>query len=455
MENKDWKEECAVVGVYNVANAASMTYYSLFSMQHRGQEATGISSSNGEKIVTIKRKGLVTEVFDNESLSKLKGFSAIGHNRYSTAGEDSMADAQPIFARYDLGQVAIVHNGNLTNAKEIKQELIRDGAIFQSYMDTENLIHLIARAKQENLVDRIKEAILRLKGAFCFIILSRKKMFVIRDCNGFRPLSLGEIKNADGSVGYIVASETCAFDLVGAKYLRDVAPGEMLVFSQKGMQSYNIMPPNPYPCVFEYVYFARPDSHIYGNVVYNIRKAMGEELALENPIEADLVIPVPDSGVAAAIGYSQKSGIPFELGIIRNHYIGRTFIEPTQQIRELKVRLKLNPIKDLIENKRIIVIDDSIVRGTTSKQIVKILRDCGAKEIHMKISSPPTISPCYYGVDTPDISELISARMSNKEVCEFIGADSLSFLSLEGLKRSVGLKDYKFCQACFDGKYIL
>ncbi|AWI34045.1 amidophosphoribosyltransferase [Helicobacter apodemus] len=455
MENKDWKEECAVVGVYNVANAASMAYYSLFSMQHRGQEATGISSSNGEKIVTIKRKGLVTEVFDNESLSKLKGFSAIGHNRYSTAGEDSMADAQPIFARYDLGQVAIVHNGNLTNAKEIKQELIRDGAIFQSYMDTENLIHLIARAKQENLVDRIKEAILHLRGAFCFIILSRKKMFVIRDCNGFRPLSLGEIKNADGSVGYIVASETCAFDLVGAKYLRDVAPGEMLVFSQKGMQSYNIMPPNPYPCVFEYVYFARPDSHIYGNVVYNIRKAMGEELALENPIEADLVIPVPDSGVAAAIGYSQKSGIPFELGIIRNHYIGRTFIEPTQQIRELKVRLKLNPIKDLIENKRIIVIDDSIVRGTTSKQIVKILRDCGAKEIHMKISSPPTISPCYYGVDTPDISELISARMSNKEVCEFIGADSLSFLSLEGLKRSVGLKDYKFCQACFDGKYIL
>ncbi len=455
MENKDWKEECAVVGVYNVTNAASMTYYSLFSMQHRGQEATGISSSNGEKIVTIKKKGLVTEVFDNESLNKLKGFSAIGHNRYSTAGEDSMADAQPIFARYDLGQVAIVHNGNLTNAKEIKQELIRDGAIFQSYMDTENLIHLIARAKQENLVDRIKEAILRLKGAFCFIILSRKKMFVIRDCNGFRPLSLGEIKNADGSVGYIVASETCAFDLVGAKYLRDVAPGEMLVFSQKGMQSYNIMPSNPYPCVFEYVYFARPDSHIYGNVVYNIRKAMGEELALENPIEADLVIPVPDSGVAAAIGYSQKSGIPFELGIIRNHYIGRTFIEPTQQIRELKVRLKLNPIKELIENKRIIVIDDSIVRGTTSKQIVKILRDCGAKEIHMKISSPPTISPCYYGVDTPDISELISARMSNKEVCEFIGADSLSFLSLEGLKRSVGLKDYKFCQACFDGKYIL
>ncbi|WP_104722257.1 amidophosphoribosyltransferase [Helicobacter mesocricetorum] len=455
MENKDWKEECAVVGVYNVANAASMTYYSLFAMQHRGQEATGISSSNGEKIVTIKKQGLVTEVFDNESLNKLKGFSAIGHNRYSTAGEDSMADAQPIFARYDLGQIAIVHNGNLTNAKEIKEELIRDGAIFQSHMDTENLIHLIARAKQENLVDRIKEAILRLKGAFCFIILSRKKMFVIRDCNGFRPLSFGEIKNPDGSKGYIVASETCAFDLVGAKYLRDVEPGEMLVFSEEGVQSHNILPPNPYPCVFEYVYFARPDSHIYGNVVYNIRKAMGEELACENPIEADLVIPVPDSGVAAAIGYSQKSGIPFELGIIRNHYIGRTFIEPTQQIRELKVKLKLNPIKELIENKRIIVIDDSIVRGTTSKQIVKILRDCGAKEVHMKISSPPTISPCYYGVDTPNVSELISAKMSNEEVCKFIGADSLSFLSLEGLQRSVGLKDYKFCQACFDGKYIL
>ncbi len=453
-KERDWNEECAVVGIYNSPNAASIAYYSLFAMQHRGQEATGIATSNGEKITTIKKNGLVTEVFCDETLNKLKGFSAVGHNRYSTAGNDSISDAQPLFARYDLGEIAIVHNGNLTNANEIRNDLIKEGAIFQSYMDTETLIHLVARAEQENLIDRIKEAALRLKGAFCFVILSRKKMFVIRDEYGFRPLSLGEITNPDGSKGYIVASETCSFDLVGAKFLRDVEPGEMLVFSQEGMESHRIMRPNPYPCVFEYIYFARPDSRIFGRLVYNIRKNMGEELAKENPIEADLVIPVPDSGVAAALGYSKESKIPFELGIIRNHYVGRTFIEPTQQIRELKVKLKLNPIRELIENKRIIVIDDSVVRGTTSRQIVKILRDCGAKEIHMKISSPPTISPCYYGVDTPSKEDLISAKMTHQEVCQFIGADSLSFLSIEGLKRSIGAEDYHYCQACFDGQYI-
>ena len=451
----EWNEECAVVGGYNAQNAASIAYYSLFAMQHRGQEASGIATSNGEKIITIKKNGLVTEVFCDETLNKLKGFSAVGHNRYSTAGNDSIADAQPLFARYDLGEIAIVHNGNLTNARQIRDELIKEGAIFQSYMDTENLIHLIARAKQENLIDRIKEAVLRLKGAFCFVILSRKKMFVIRDRYGFRPLSLGEIVNSDGSKGYVVASETCAFDLVGAKYLRDVEPGEMLIFSKNGMESQSIMLPNPHPCVFEYIYFARPDSRVFGRLVYDIRKNMGEELARENPVEADLVIPVPDSGVAAALGYSRQSGIPFELGIIRNHYVGRTFIEPTQQIRELKVKLKLNPIRELIENKRVVVIDDSVVRGTTSRQIVKILRDCGAKEIHMKISSPPTISPCYYGVDTPSREDLISAKMSHQEVCQFIGADSLSFLSVEGLKRSIGVENYQYCQACFDGKYIV
>ena len=321
-------------------------------------------------------------------------------------------------------------------------------------MDTETLIHLIAKAKQENLTDRIKEAVCQLEGAFCFVILSRKKMFVIRDRHGFRPLSLGEITNPDGSKGYIVASETCAFDLVGAKFVRDVEPGEMLVFSKDSMQSYNIMSRNPHPCVFEYIYFARPDSRVFGRLVYEIRKNMGRELAKENPVEADLVIPVPDSGVAAALGYSKESGIPFELGIIRNHYVGRTFIEPTQQIRELKVRLKLNPIRELIEDKRVVVIDDSIVRGTTSRQIVKILRDCGAKEIHMKISSPPTISPCFYGVDTPNKEELISAKMNEQEVCKFIGADSLAYLSLDGLKRSVDIENYQYCQACFDGKYL-
>ena len=454
LNTRDWNEECAVVGVYNAHNAASLAYYSLFSMQHRGQEASGIATSNGENITAIKNSGLVTEVFCDETLNKLKGFSAVGHNRYSTAGSDSTADAQPIFARYDLGEIAIVHNGNLTNARKIRDSLIKEGAIFQSRMDTETLIHLIAKAKQENLIDRIRDAVCQLEGAFCFVILSRKKMFVIRDRNGFRPLSLGEITNPDGSKGYIVASETCAFDLVGAKFVRDVEPGEMLVFSKDSMQSYNIMPKNPYPCVFEYIYFARPDSRVFGKLVYAIRKNMGRELAKENRVEADLVIPVPDSGVAAALGYSQESGIPFELGIIRNHYVGRTFIEPTQQIRELKVRLKLNPIRELIESKRVVVIDDSIVRGTTSRQIVKILRHCGAQEIHMKISSPPTISPCFYSFDTPNKEELISARMSEKEVCKFIGADSLAYLSLEGLKRSVDAENYQYCQACFDGKYF-
>lgn len=454
VQHRSWQEECAVVGVYNVHNAASLAYYALFSMQHRGQEASGISASNGERITTIKDHGLVTEVFCDDKLNKLRGFSAIGHNRYSTAGGDSIFDAQPVFARYDLGEVAIAHNGNLTNAHEIRDKLIKEGAIFQSYMDTENLIHLIAKSQQRSLIDRIKEAVNQLEGAFCFVILSRKKMFVIRDRHGFRPLSLGEVTNTDGSKGYIVASETCAFDLIGAKYVRDVSPGEMLVFSSDGIESHSIMPKNPYPCVFEYVYFARPDSRVFGKLVYGIRKNMGKELAKENPVDADLVIPVPDSGVAAALGYSEQSRIPFELGIIRNHYVGRTFIEPTQRIRELKVRLKLNPIKELIEDKRVIVIDDSIVRGTTSRQIVKILRDCGAREIHMKISSPPTISPCFYGVDTPNKEELISARMSEDEVCKFIGADSLAFLSIDGLKRSID-GDYQHCQACFDGKYII
>lgn len=454
---RDWNEECAVVGVYGVDSASSKAYYSLFSMQHRGQEASGISSSSGEKLITIKDKGLVTSVFDDERLKKLKGRAAVGHNRYSTAGEDSILDAQPVFARYDLGEIAIVHNGNLTNAKQIRDALIEKGAIFQSFMDTENLIHLIAKSQKEKLIDRIIDAVHKIEGAYSLIFLSRTKMFAVRDPHGFRPLSLGRIRNSDGSDGYIVASETCAFDLVGAEYIRDVEPGEMLVFEGEGEpKSYKIFEKRPFPCIFEYVYFARPDSHVFGRNVYEVRKAMGRELAREQPIEADMVIPVPDSGVAAAIGYARESGIPFELGIIRNHYVGRTFIEPTQETRELKVKLKLNPIEELIKGKRIIVIDDSIVRGTTSRQIVRILRAAGAKEIHMKISSPPTISPCYYGVDTPDTAQLISANMSLEEVCHFIEADSLAFLSLEGLRRSIQCgEEERFCQACFDGKYIV
>lgn len=457
---KDWNEECAVVGVYNVKNATILSYYALFAMQHRGQEASGISTSDGTKIATLKGNGLVTKVFDEENLKKLQGKSSIGHNRYSTAGEDSINEAQPIFARYSLGEMAIAHNGNLTNAKAVRNMLIQKGAIFQSHLDTENLIHLIAHSQKEHLVDRIIDALGYVDGAYCFVFLSRSKMFVVRDRYGLRPLSLGKIQNDDGSVGYIVASETCAFDLVGAEYVRDVAPGEMLIFegaytplSSSEPKSVQVFAPTPKPCVFEYMYFSRPDSQVYGRNIYEIRKKMGIELAKEYRLKADIVIPVPDSGVAAALGYAKESGIDFELGIIRNHYVGRTFIEPLQRMRELKVRLKLNPISSIIEGKEIIVIDDSVVRGTTSKQIVQILRKAGAKKVYLLISAPPTISPCYYGVDTPDKDQLICANKSIEEVRSYIGADFLGFLSIEGMLRSIG-GSQEFCKACFDGQYV-
>ncbi len=443
------QEKCAVIGVFNVENAAKIAYYGLFSMQHRGQEASGITSSNGDRLFTIKDRGLVTSIFTDERLSTLKGDSAIGHNRYSTAGEDSILDAQPVFARYSLGEIAIAHNGNLTNAQKIRAELIEKGAIFQSFMDTENLIHLIAKSQKSKLIDRITDAIDRIEGAFSLVILSRKKMFAIRDRHGFRPLSIAKYQG-----GYIVASETCAFDLVGAEFIRDIEPGEMVVFEEgKEPKSVKLYESDPYPCIFEYIYFARPDSFVYGKSVYQVRKEMGKELAKEFPIEADMVIPVPDSGIAASLGYSEQSGIPFELGIIRNHYVGRTFIEPIQENREIKVKLKLSPIKELIAGKRLVVIDDSIVRGTTSRKIVKMLQDAGAKEVHMRISAPPTISPCYYGVDTPTKDELINSTKSIEDVCKYIGADSLAYLSLEGMQKSTKC-DARYCKACFDGKYI-
>lgn len=457
---ESWNEECAIVGVYNVDNASVLSYYSLFAMQHRGQEASGIAASNGSKITTIKNTGLVTKIFTQRRLDKLQGRSSIGHNRYSTAGEDSINDAQPIFARYELGEMAIAHNGNLTNAKAVRQMLIQKGAIFQSHLDTENLIHLIAQSKKQCLTDRIIDALNYVDGGYSFVFLSRTKMFAIRDRYGLRPLSLGKIQNDDGSMGYVVASESCAFDLIGAEFVREVNAGEMLIFDgayalkdtqPKSIQVFNA---NPHPCVFEHVYFARPDSFMFGANVYQVRKQMGIELAKEHCIAADMVIPVPDSGVAAAIGYSRQSGIDFELGIIRNHYVGRTFIEPTQQERELKVRLKLNPIKELIAGKDIIVIDDSVVRGTTSKQIIKILRKAGARKIHLLISSPPTISPCFYGVDTPHKEQLICANKSIDDVRKFIGADSLGFLSIDGLLKSIGQEYKNWCKACFDGHYV-
>ena len=445
-------EKCAVVGIYGHKEASKLAYFSLHALQHRGQESAGISASDGEKLRTIKDRGLVTRVFNQDKLSTLSGKSAVGHTRYSTAGDDSILDAQPVFARYDLGEMAIVHNGNLTNAKEVRSALIEKGAIFQTFMDTENLIHLIAKSSKEKLLDRIIDAVERIEGAFSLVFLSRTKMFAMRDRHGFRPLSLGRLQNG----GYVVASETCAFDLIGAEFIRDVKPGELLVFEdKKPPQSLQIFEPNPKRCIFEYVYFSRPDSHVFGQSVYETRKNMGKELAKLSPVEADMVVPVPDGGVPSAIGYAQESGLPYEMGIMRNHYVGRTFIEPTQEMRDLKVKMKLSPMVDLIKGKRLVVIDDSIVRGTTSRRIVRMLKEAGAKEVHMRISSPPTTDPCFYGVDTPDKNKLIASNMSVEEICEYIEADSLAYLSEEALLRSVRATSDDYCTACFTGKYIV
>lgn len=445
---------CAVVGVYGSENASKIAYYALFAMQHRGQESSGISASNGEEINLIKKRGLVTDIFNEESFEVLAGKCAIGHNRYSTAGKDSVLDAQPVFARYKLGEISVAHNGNLTNKLKVREELIERGAIFQTYMDTENIVHLIAKSQAGSLVDRIEDMIQKIEGAYCLIIQSRSKMFVIRDRFGIRPLSLGKLP--DG--GYIVASESCAFELVGAEFMRDVNPGEMITFENcnDGSVTYSskqLFEADPRPCAFEYIYFARPDSNIDGKNVYQKRLQCGLELAKESPAEVDIVLPVPDSGVAAAMGYAKGVGAEFLMGIVRNHYVGRTFIEPTQQIRDLKVKMKLSPIKHLIEGKRVAIIDDSLVRGTTSRQIVRMLKDAGAKEVHMRIAAPEIKYPCRYGIDTPTQAELISASFTPEEIAKKIGAESLGFLSIEGLKNALG-RDREYSLVSFDGNYF-
>jgi len=441
---------CAIVGVYGSNEASKVAYYSLFAMQHRGQESSGISSSDGKRIHTLKKRGLVTEIFDEDSFKILKGKMAIGHNRYSTAGDDSILDAQPVFARYKLGEISVAHNGNLVNKQEVRDQLIERGAIFQSDMDTENIVHLIAKSQKDSLEDRIKDMITKIEGAYCLVIQSRKKMFAIRDRFGIRPMSLGKLKNG----GYIVASETCAFDLVGAEFVRDVKPGEMLIFNGEGEpESQQLFEPDYHPCAFEYIYFARPDSVIDGKNVYEMRLKMGKRLAQEEPCDVDLVLPVPDSGVAAAMGYAQGLGVEFEMAIVRNHYVGRTFIEPTQEVRDLKVRLKLSPIKNLIEGKRVAIIDDSLVRGTTSKQIVRMLKEAGAAQVHMRIAAPEIKYPCRYGIDTPTAKELISSSKTPQQISDKIGADSLGFLSIEGLKASLG-DDREYSLVSFDGNYF-
>jgi len=441
---------CAIVGVYGSENASKTAYYALFAMQHRGQESSGISSADGKRIYTYKKLGMVADIFSETSLSSLHGSCAVGHNRYSTAGSESVSDSQPIFAKYKLGEISIVHNGNLVNKQEIRTELINKGAIFQTDMDTENIIHLIAKSSRDTLASRIKDMLTKIEGAYSLAIQSRTKMFVIRDRFGIRPLSLGRLK--DG--GWIVSSETCAFDLVGAKFVRDVEPGEMITF-EEGKEPYSeqLLEADYHPCAFEYIYFSRPDSNIDGKNVYETRLKTGRQLAQEAPADVDLVLAVPDSGVAAAKGYADGLGVPFEMGIVRNHYVGRTFIEPTQEIRDLKVKLKLSPIKHLIQGKRIAIVDDSLVRGTTSKQIVRMLVDAGALEVHMRIAAPEIKYPCRYGIDTPSKAELISASMSLEEITTKIGATSLGFLSIEGLKESLG-NDRTYSMVSFDGNYF-
>jgi len=448
---------CAIVGIYGNDDAAKLASAALFAMQHRGHEATGISAGgdNSKKIVTVKNRGYVRDVFDEEAFKVLKGNMAIGHNRYSTAGSDSTFDAQPIQAKYKLGEISIVHNGNLTNKDEVRNRLIDEGSIFQTGMDTENLIHLIAKSSADKLRDRITKSLPKLQGAYNFIIQSRSKLFVIRDPHGIRPLSLGKLRSG----GWIIASETCCFDLVDAEFVRDVLPGEMLIFSKDYEEPESIMLDDTKefrPCAFEYIYFARPDSDIDGKNVYATREAMGRALAQNDKalLDADMVIPVPDSGVPSALGYAKESGIPFELGIIRNHYVGRTFIEPTQAMRNMKVKMKLSPMKSLIEGKKLVVIDDSVVRGTTSKRIVKMLKDAGAAEVHFRVASPMIKYPCFYGIDTPTKEELINAMKNKDEVQEYIEADSLEYLSIDDLKGALG-RDRKYSLVSFDGDYFV
>ncbi|MBI1911634.1 MAG: amidophosphoribosyltransferase [Deltaproteobacteria bacterium] len=442
-------DECGVFGIFGHPEAANLTYLGLYSLQHRGQESSGIVSSDGTKLFSHKGMGLVADVFSSSDIAKLHGNSAIGHVRYSTAGESHIKNAQPFVVEYARGGIALAHNGNLINAALLRAEFEAYGSIFQSSMDTEIIVHLIASSKENCLVDRITSALRRVRGSYSLLFLTEKRMIAVRDPNGFRPLSLGKLKGS-----WVVASETCAFDLIEAEYVRDIEPGEIVVIDQDGLTSYKPFQVEPFtPCVFEFIYFARPDSSIFGANVHSIRKKFGRMLAIEHPVDADIVIPVPDSGVPAAIGYAEQSGIPFDKGIVRNHYVGRTFIEPKDSIRHFGVKIKLNAIKELINGKRVIVIDDSIVRGTTSRKIIKMIRNAGAKEVHMRISSPPTICPCYYGIDTPSREELIASRQGVKEINDYITSDTLGYLSVEGMYKAASEAGRSFCDACFTGRY--
>ncbi|MEE4252810.1 MAG: amidophosphoribosyltransferase [Desulfuromusa sp.] len=447
-------EECGVFGIFGHPEAANLTYLGLYALQHRGQESCGIVSSDGMQLKAHLGMGLVADVFKRDDIfSKLPGSSAIGHVRYSTAGGNDMKNCQPIMVDYSRGSIAVAHNGNLVNAPEVRNELEKSGSIFSTTADTETIIHLIARAKSDSLVERICESLQLVKGAYSLSFLTETRLIAVRDPSGFRPLSLGKLDGA-----FVVSSESCAFDLIEAEYIREIEPGEMVVVDKNGMKSYFPFEEKVRntPCIFEYIYFARPDSRIFNRMVYPVRKEFGRQLARQYPVDADLVIAVPDSGMPAAMGFAEEAGLPFELGLIRNHYVGRTFIEPQQSIRHFGVKLKLNPVREILEGKRVVVVDDSIVRGTTSRKIVKMIRNAGAKEVHVRISSPPTSFPCFYGIDTPSRKELISASHSIDEIARYITADTLCYLDIEGLHaalRQSGDHKVDFCDACFSGEY--
>ncbi len=450
----DWGEECGVFGIHGHPEAANMTYLGLYALQHRGQESAGIACSDGEVITFHKEMGLVADIFSEEILSRLPGRSAIGHVRYSTTGSSELKNAQPVVVDFESGSIAVAHNGNLVNAQEIKRELEVEGSIFQSTMDTEVIVHLIARSRKERIEDRIVDALNQVRGAFSLLFLTPDKMIGIRDPHGIRPLVLGRMKGEDG--GTVICSESCALDLIEAEFLREVDPGEMVVVDARGTETHRpFLPAMERLCIFEHVYFSRPDSIMGGKSIYEVRKELGRQLAREHPAEADVVIPVPDSGVPAALGYSEASGIPFEMGLIRNHYVGRTFIEPQQSIRHFGVKIKLNAVRGVVNGKRVVVVDDSIVRGTTGRKIIKMIRAAGAKEIHVRISSPPTCYPCYYGIDTPLRRDLIAATHTLDEINTYLTSDSLGYLSIQGLHACVPTRKTTYCDACFTGNYTV
>jgi amidophosphoribosyltransferase len=458
MQTSDkFRDECGVVAIYGHPEAEKLAYLGLHALQHRGQESAGIVTSDGMALHMHKAMGLVADIFQEHVLAKLPGTLGIGHTRYSTAGDSALLNAQPIMVQSNKGMMALAHNGNLVNAQDIRHRLESQGSIFQTNSDTEVIVHLIALSKEHTLPEAMADALRRVEGAFSLVMISPDRIFAARDPRGFRPLAMGRIpaQGNEKQDTVVFASETSAFDLIGATFERDVKPGELIVIGPEGITSRFYTPALAQSsCIFEHVYFSRPDSLVFGRAVQESREELGRQLAREAPAEADIVVPVPDSGVTAAMGYAAESGIPFRFGLIRNHYVGRTFIEPRQSVRDFGVKLKINPVRSLLEGKRVVLIDDSIVRGTTSRKIVRMVRSAGAREVHMRISCPPTVSPCFYGVDTPSKKELIAANKSVEEIREFIGADSLGYLSLPGMKKACGDGEKtSYCTACYTGVY--